>query len=153
MNEDLRELLASLKSHRVEFLVIGAHAVAFYGRPRMTEDLDLFVGASRENAERLRKALEEFGAPIGLEGAERFASANRQMVRLGTPPNMVDILNFAGSRSFDEVYARRLEGELEGITLHFPAKEDLIEMKRAAGRRRDLADIESLGAEPELGSE
>jgi predicted nucleotidyltransferase len=144
MNEDLKELLASLKSHRVEFLVIGAHAVAFYDRPRNTEDVDLFIGRHVENALRLEAALKEFGAPIGPEGARRFSSDSRQMVRLGAPPNMVDLLNFAGERPFEEVYARRVIGELEGVELAFPSKEDLIEMKRTAGRARDLADIESL---------
>lgn len=144
MNEDLSELLSSLKSHGVEFLVIGAHAVGFYARPRMTEDLDVWVGRSKDNAERLRKALDEFGMPIGEDGARRFAELDRQMVRLGAPPNMVDILNFAGSTPFEGVYARRVHGTLDGIELTFPNKADLIAMKRDAGRKKDLADIEEL---------
>ena len=144
MNEDLSEFLSSLKSHRVEFLVIGAHAVGFYSRPRMTQDFDVWVGRSRDNSERLRAALDEFGMPIGVEGVRRFAELDRQMVRLGVPPNMVDILNFAGDVPFDEVFKRRVQGSIDGIELEFPSKEDLIAMKRDAGRKQDLADIETL---------
>lgn len=85
MNDDLRELLSLLNSQSVEYLVIGAHAVAFYGRPRMTEDIDLFLGATTENARRLKDVLDAFGSPIGSDGAERFATLARQLVRLGSP--------------------------------------------------------------------
>jgi predicted nucleotidyltransferase len=144
MNEDLSELLRFLKSHGVEFLVIGAHAVGFHARPRMTEDFDLWIGRSRQNAERFREALDEFGAPIGEVGAKRFRELDRQMVRIGVPPNMVDMLNFGGPDPFEEVYARRVEGEIDGEDLMFPSRDDLIAMKRSAGRAQDLADIESL---------
>jgi len=144
MNDDLRELLESLRSHGVEFLVIGAHAVGFYSRPRLTEDIDLWVGRRRDNAERLKEALAEFGAPIGEQGAEAFATKDRQMIRLGHPPQMVDILNFAGGRSFEEVWPNRTAGELLGVEVMFPSKDDLIEMKRDAGRLQDLADIDRL---------
>ena len=86
MNDDLKELLALLKSHEVDFLVIGAHAVAFYGRPRFTEDVDLWVNPAAENAKRLQAVLQLFGTPIGEEGARLFAQGERQMIRIGAPP-------------------------------------------------------------------
>ena len=144
MNEDLRELLECLTSHGVEFLVIGAHAVAFCARPRMTEDINLWVGKAEQNANRLKFSLEEFGAPIGPEGARRFLENDRQMIRLGVPPNQVDLLNFGGSHPFDAVWDKRVSGELDGIEVQFPSNADLIDMKRVAGRAKDLADIESL---------
>lgn len=144
MNEDLSELLSSLKSHGVEFLVIGAHAVAFHSRPRMTQDLDLWVGRSSENADRFRRALQVFGTPIGEVGAKRFSELDRQMIRIGVPPNMVDMLNFGGGTSFESVYQRRVPGKFGEQEVFFPNIDDLIELKRAAGRAQDLADIESL---------
>jgi hypothetical protein len=144
MNGDLLELLNCLKSHQVEFLVVGAHAVGFHSRPRMTHDLALWVGRSPSNSKRLRDALEEFGAPIGNEGAKRFSELDRQMVRIGVPPNTVDIINFGGKTTFDEVYSRRVPGRLEEVDLYFPSLNDLISIKRSAGRPQDLADIESL---------
>jgi len=144
MNDDLRELLESLRSHGVEFLVIGAHAVGYYCRPRLTEDLDVWVGRQRDNAERLKAALADFGAPIGEQGAQTFSEKDRQMIRLGVPPHMVDILNFAGNRSFEEVWPNRQSGVLFGVEVTFPSKDDLIEMKSEAGRPQDLADIDRL---------
>jgi predicted nucleotidyltransferase len=144
MNDDLIELLGLLTSHGVEFLVIGAHAVGFHGRPRYTEDLDLWVGPSIENASRLKVALDEFGTPIGVDGAERFATVARQMVRIGNPPHMVDILNFAGNEPFEAVLRRSVEGDFHGLTVRFPCLEDLVEIKGSANRPQDRADIERL---------
>lgn len=144
MNEDLSELLALLKSHEIKFIVIGAHALAFHGRPRLTEDVDLWIERTGENVRRLALALEEFGAGIGDDGAHRFASLDRQIIRIGAPPNMVDILNFAGNEPFAEVWNRRVAGELNGVDVFFPSREDLTRMKRAAGRPQDLADIDRL---------
>ena len=114
--------------------MIGAHAVGFYARPRMTEDFDVWIGRTRENAERLRAALDEYGTLIGEEGARRFSEIDRQMVRIGVPPNMVDMLNFAGPTGFEVAYERKVPGTLAGINLFFPSRDDLIEMKLAAGR-------------------
>jgi len=144
MNEDLSELLALLNSHQVRFLVIGAHALAFHGKPRFTEDIDLWVDRTEDNAARLGAALEEFGAAIGGEGVSRFASPDKQIVRLGAAPNMVDILNFAGDDSFADVWSRGIHGMINGTEVVFPSREDLARMKRAAGRPQDIADIEKL---------
>jgi hypothetical protein len=147
MNDDLRELLASLNSANVEFLVIGAHAVGFYARPRMTEDIDLWVNPTPENAERLKDALAAFGAPIGDAGAKKFHEGTRDMIRLGVPPNMVDILNFASSKGFAETWQDRVAGALDGVELFFPSRSDLIRMKREVGRPQDLADVARLEAQ------
>jgi len=142
--DDLRELLELLRSHNVEFIVVGAHALSFHGHPRATKDIDLWVRRELANAKRLAVALREFGAAIGPEGAEDFTTPEWKMIRLGVPPHMVDILNFAGGLSFEEVWEGKLEGELLGVSVHFPSRTALIEMKRAAGRPQDLLDIEKL---------
>ena len=144
MNDDLKELLTLLNSHRVEYLVIEAHAVAFYGRPRMTEDVDLLVGKRVENSLKMEAALKAFGAPIGDSGAARFSEQERPMIRIGVPPNQDDILNFGGSKEFAHVWERRVSGWLNGVPVCFPSKVDLIEMKQVSGRAQDLADIERL---------
>jgi len=142
--DDLRELFELLTSHGVEFLIVGAHAVAHHGHVRATKGVDVWVRRDLTNAMRLAKALEEFGAAIGEEGAQRLVTRDRQMIRLGVPPHMIDILNFAGGQSFDEVWEGRVEGSLLGAKVHYPSKVALIEMKRAAGRPQDLADIAAL---------
>lgn len=144
MSDDLKELLALLASSEARFLVIGAHAVGFSTRPRLTEDVDLWLARDRPNADRLAAALDRFGAPIGERGASAFAEKNRQMIRLGRPPNMVDLLNFAGDEGFEEVWASQVPRISEGVPVFFPAIEDLIAMKRAAGRPQDWADLDRL---------
>ena len=141
--DDLRELLELLTSHNVGFLIIGAHAVAHHGYPRATKDVDIWVGRDMGNAERMAAALREFGANLG-DGYRAFALDDRKMVRLGVPPNMVDILNFAGEESFEEVWSGRVQGMLLGVSVHFPSRTALIKMKEAAGRSQDLVDIEKL---------
>lgn len=142
--DDLQELLELLASHKVEYLVIGAHALAHHGHPRATKDIDLWVRSEIENAQRLASALKEFGAAIGPDGMREFSGKEWRMVRLGVPPHMVDILNFAGGKDFEEVWEGSVEGELLGVKVHFPSKTALIEMKRAAGRPQDLIDVAKL---------
>ncbi len=142
--DDLIELLGLLKSYDVRFLIIGAHALGFHGFTRATKDVDIWVDRDFANAEKLAKALAEFGASIGEEGVNRFSQSSNEMIRLGVPPNMVDILNFAGAEDFEEVWTGSVEGNLWGVTVHYPSKTALIAMKRTAGRPQDLADIQRL---------
>jgi len=143
--DDLRDLLNILKAHNVQFIIIGAHALAHHGHPRATKDVDIWVKQEPENAQRLRFPLSEFGAKISEGDSVSFGSVDRQMIRLGVPPQMVDILNFAGRESFDSVWSGSVEGQLLDVSVHFPSKVALIEMKREAGRPQDLVDISKLG--------
>jgi len=149
--EDLIELLSLLNFHDVRYLVIGAHALGLHGHIRATKDIDLWVERTRSNAEKLAEALREFGADIGIAGVDRFASEGNQMIRLGVPPNMVDILNFAGESTFVEVWGEREEGKLWGVPIMYPSRTNLIHMKRAAGRPQDLVDIERLDQNSDTG--
>ncbi len=145
--EDLQELLELLKAQGVDFVIIGAHALAYHGFPRATKDIDIWASNDLENAERLAIALEDFGAALGPTGASDFAQPSQKMVRLGVPPHMVDILNIAGGESFAEVWRGRVEGTLLNVDVFYPSRDSLIRMKRAAGRPQDLVDLQKLGAE------
>jgi hypothetical protein len=103
-------------------LIIGAHALAHHGFPRATKDIDLWVRRDLDNAVKLAEALREFGADIGSGGADQFVDSDRKMIRLGLPPHMVDILNFAGNQPFEEVWEGRVSGELLGVSVHFPSR-------------------------------
>ncbi|MCL4285818.1 MAG: nucleotidyltransferase [Fimbriimonadaceae bacterium] len=144
MNEDLKEFLRCLNRNRVEFLIIGAHALAFHGLPRFTEDLDLWLSKSKENARRLSEALSEFGTPFP-EGGEQEWLGDRKMIRLGHPPNRIDLLNFGPEIPFEVAYARGLEAEMEGVPVTIICREDFIRSKRDAGRAKDLRDLEEIG--------
>jgi predicted nucleotidyltransferase len=143
LHKDLREFVGLLLSQGVEFLVVGGHAVAFHGYPRLTEDVDLFVRPSLENGTRIMKALELFGfGNVGLT-AEDFTAPDR-MIQLGRVPNRIDLLTQLWGLTFDEAWASRVPGDLDGLQVFVIGREELIRNKRATARTQDLADAEKL---------
>lgn len=143
LSEDLKELVSSLTAHGVEFLVVGAHALAFHAIPRQTMDLDLWVRKSRDNVGKLQAALTEFGFPI-TDGMAATFLEERKFFKLGVEPNRVDILNFLDGTNFDLAWVRRQAGKLQGIDTNFLAIEDYVKTKIASGRPKDLLDLELL---------
>ena len=143
LDKDLRELLALFRSKGVEFLVVGGHAVAFHGRPRLTEDLDLFVRPDAENGERIVQALRESGFG-SLELAATDFQAHDRVIQLGRAPNRVDLLTRLYGVEFADVWSRRIAAQLDDIAVWIISREDLIRNKRATGRTQDLADAEFL---------
>jgi len=142
--KDLREFIGLLNSNRVEYVVIGAFALAFHSRPRYTGDLDLLIRPSQENAERMEKVVAAFHfASLGLT-ARDFAEPD-QIVQLGRPPNRIDLLTSLTGVDFDEVWATRVPSSLEGLPTSFISRECLIKNKKATARAQDLADVEALG--------
>lgn len=144
VNEHLKEFLRLLNSNEVEYLVIGAHALAFHGLPRYTEDLDVWLARTEGNAARLAKTLEQFGMPFPPGGKEAFLGEKR-MIRLGFPPNRIDILNFGASLPFEDVWRRRVEAQIDEVTVPMISREDFIRSKRDAGRSKDMRDLDELG--------
>lgn len=144
LTDDLNALIELFRCHGVEFLVVGAHALAFHGRPRFTEDLDLFVNRTDANARRLRSALDEFGFGVTEEAAAQISSEERAMIVLGRKPHQVDVLNFLDGVDFDSAWARRVAGKLGEIEVDFLSFDDYVSTKRASGRPRDLDDLNRL---------
>jgi predicted nucleotidyltransferase len=143
LHKDLREFVGLLLSQGVEFLVVGGHAVAFHGYPRLTEDVDLFIRPSLENGTRIVKALELFGfGSVGLT-ADDFTAPDR-MIQLGRAPNRIDLLTRLWGLTFDEAWASRVPGDLDGLQVFVIGREELIRNKRATARTQDLADAEKL---------
>ena len=143
LQKDLKEFVELLSAHDVRFVVVGAFAVAYHGYPRYTADIDLFVQKSAENADRLLKAIEQFGfANIGLT-KEDFLQEN-QVIQLGVAPNRIDILTFLSGVSFEEAWATRELGELGELKVPFISRTMLKRNKAASGRSQDLADLEHL---------
>jgi len=144
MESDWKELIELLQSHGVEFLVVGAHALAFFGRPRYTEDLDLFLRMSKKNQIALQSALKEFGITVSDEGAKKLMSQERQMLVLGHEPYAVDLLNFLDGVDFDSAWNSKVPGKVFGAKTWIISKEDFIKTKTASGRKKDLLDLELL---------
>ncbi len=143
LNEDYKEMLQCLSGENVRFLLVGAYAVAAYGYPRATKDLDLFVQPAPENASNLMRALARFGAP--LSGVSVADFSNEGIVfHIGSNPRRIDILTQISGVEFQQAYERRKTVCLEGIDVPVISLEDLIANKRATGRKQDLADVERL---------
>jgi glycine cleavage system aminomethyltransferase T len=143
LNKDWREFLELLNSNEVEYLVIGAFAVAFHGFPRYTADLDLLIRPTEENANRVLRALSEFGfGKMGIQAADLRSPG--MVVQLGVKPNRIDLLTTISAVSFEEAWATRNEAELEGVATHFIGRAALLRNKERTGRAKDLGDAEEL---------
>jgi len=143
LQKDLREFVELLNELDVHFLVVGAFAVAYHGYPRYTADIDLFVDNSEENAERLLKAINQFGfGSVGLT-KEDFQQ-NDQVVQLGVAPNRLDLMTHISGVTFADAWDSREFGDIGGLRVPFISREILKRNKAASGRTQDLADLEHL---------
>ena len=148
MNEKQTSLLAAFAAAGVEYAVVGGVAVNAHGYVRATHDLDIFIRPTEENARAAFEALRALGVP--LEGLEPGDLLNdEENLRFGPAEDHIDILASIGAMSFDQVWRNRVETMVEGLSISFISKADLIENKRQVGRLRDLADVEELELIPE----
>ena len=136
-------LLSLLNEHEVEYLIVEGWALGVHGYVRATGDMDIWIGQSDFNIERLLKALTAFGVPSGVE-AEFFKEAGNAF-RIGNPPLRIEIITEATGINFSQSYKRRILIEAGAMTLPFLSYDDLVTNKKASGRLRDLADLEGLG--------
>jgi len=146
VQQDFRDLFELFNAHDVDYMIVGAHALAFHGAPRYTGDIDILIRADAQNAQRILKALDEFG--FGLVGLTVGDFANPgKVVQLGVAPVRVDIVTSITGVSWQEAAAGRQEGVYGDVPVHYIGKDQFIANKRATGRRKDLADVEALGEE------
>jgi hypothetical protein len=143
LSSDSRELIALLNSHGVEYLIVGAHSLAFHARPRFTGDLDILVRPTAENAAKILAVLNEFGfADLGIKASD--FTTPEQIVQLGRAPNRIDLLTSITGVSIEEAFATKISAELAKLPVSFLSKTLLIANKRAVGRPQDLADLTEL---------
>lgn len=147
MIADFRDLLATLNAAGVRFLVVGAHALAAHGVPRVTGDLDVWLEPTETNAARVWEALMQFGAPLtslGITSAD-FVQPD-QVIQIGLPPYRLDLMTGISGVTFTEAWEDRIAGALFEVPVAFIGREAFIRNKRASGRPKDLEDLRSLGA-------
>ncbi|HIJ64951.1 MAG TPA: hypothetical protein HPP77_03290 [Candidatus Hydrogenedentes bacterium] len=140
---DFKELLSILAKYRVRYLVVGGYAVMRYTEPRFTKDLDLWILTDEDNAKAVFGAPKEFGAPLVGLTAHDF-TANGYFYQMGKPPFRLDIMMSIPGVEFETAWQNREEAVLEGLTIPFISRSDLIRAKDASGRAQDLLDAESL---------
>ena len=135
LNRDFREIISAFNAAGVEYLVVGAYAVAAHGIARATGDIDFWIRPEAANAERVWNALVQFGAPLDRISTSDFAHSDT-IVQFGVVPNRVDVITSIEAVSFDEAWAAKMAVDLDGLPLHVISRAHLIRNGQAAGSRR-----------------
>lgn len=152
MSPDFSELLRAFNAHDVEYLVVGAHALAAYGHVRATKDLDIWIRPDSKNAERVLTALRGFGAPLGDLTLADLCTAGT-IFQIGLPPLRIDIITAIDGVEFSAAWPDRLETKFGSVPAFVISRHHLIANKRAAGRLQDLADVERLEANTKINAD
>jgi hypothetical protein len=149
LNDDFRDVVVQFADAGVEFVIVGAFALAFHGAPRASGDIDMFVRPSKENATRVYDALLRFGAPLPAHGVTAADFAREGAVyQIGLPPRRIDVLTKISGVTFDEVWASRANVEVDGRSIHIIGRDALLKNKTAAARPKDVADVARLTNKP-----
>lgn len=144
INQDYKEMLQCLEKHDVEFILVGAYAMAVHGYPRSTGDIDIWVDPTDKNAMKVYQALVEFGAPMSEISRETFSYPG-VVFQIGVAPCRIDILTkISGNIEFPEAYKNCLTTILEGIKIKVLGKTDMIKNKESTGRVKDQEDVIAL---------
>jgi len=140
---DFKEFLRLLASHEVEYLLIGGYAVGYYGYPRATQDMDVWIAIDPRNAERMVAVLREFGFATPNLSAELFLRADG-IIRMGIPPMRIEVMTTISGVSFDACFADRVTDSIDGVAVNLISLNHLKINKKAGGRHKDLDDLENL---------
>lgn len=143
--DDFVDIVLCLNAEAVDFVIVGAHALAVHGAPRATGDLDILVRATPENSERVYRALVRFGAPIAAHGltAADFRTPGT-VYQMGLPPHRIDVLTEISGVTYDEAATDTTSALLGSERARFIGLDAMIRNKKASGRTKDLADAEAL---------
>lgn len=143
MHPDFSELLADFNAHGVEYLVVGAHALAAHGVVRATKDMDIWVNPTIENASRVLRAISTFGAPLHDLTVTDLASKG-VVFQIGVAPIRIDIITAIDGIEFSDAWPSRMLTRFGNEAAAVLSRNHLIVNKKASGRLQDLADVESL---------
>ncbi len=143
LSQDFKEFVQLLNAHKVEYLIVGGYAVAFHGFPRSTGDIDFWIKPFPENAERLMKALIDFGFGSVDLSKDDFLKKD-QVIQLGFPPNRIDIMTNVSGVEFDECWKEKEEIDFEGEKINFISLHYLKINKEKTGRDKDKIDLKNL---------
>ena len=145
ISQPFKEFVDLLNKYQVEFLIVGGYAVGYYGYPRYTGDLDIWIKISEENAERLMQVMDKFPAPKNLFSKQDFMNKNPLSGGFfGREPFRIDILNSIDGVNFDECFVNANRYDFEGTEMPFIHYNDLKKNKLASGRTKDKLDIEEI---------
>jgi len=143
LHQDYKEFIELLNENKVDYLVIGAFAMAFHGHPRNTGDIDFWVRNNEQNARKVYKTIIDFGFPSSELTVKDFTSEDL-IFQMGYPPVRIDVLTSIEALDFEECYLTKEIKNVDGLAITFLNIEDLKKNKKAVGRKKDLADLEAL---------
>jgi hypothetical protein len=143
---DFDEFLGCLTAHGVEYLVVGAYALALHGAPRFTGDLDILIRPTLANAERRRAAIQSFGFPVDTIDTTDIVDA-RRIIEMGVEPVQIYVMTALNGISWDDAWESRVTTRVGAHDVAFLGRDALLRNKRAAGRPKDLADVDALEGE------
>lgn len=141
---DFRDLLKLFNDHGVEYLIVGGYALAFYGAPRFTGDLDIFIRSTPENARKVLDALRDFGFQFPNLTLDDFQNPNK-VVQLGVPPVRIDLITSISGVSWEDAQGHKAAGMYGDIPTAYIGRDEFVKNKHATGRKKDMADLEALG--------
>jgi hypothetical protein len=143
LNPDYKEMLSLLLENDVEFLLVGAYAMAAHGYPRATADMDIFIRPSPDNAQKVFNALAEFGAPIDSGLIDDFVTKGT-IFQIGVIPRRIDVINDIDGVSFEVAYNDKAIVKIEGLHIPVISKKNLLLNKKSTGREKDMLDAKRL---------
>ncbi len=143
ISSDYKDLFKILNKGKVRYLIIGAYAVVFYTEPRFTKDVDIWIDPDTQNADRLYKALVEFGAPLTNVAPEDFTN-KKTIYQMGVAPVRIDILMGLSDLKFADAWPNRKKSKYGDIPVNILGLKELVYSKQKAGREQDILDLKKL---------
>jgi len=143
LNEDYKEMLQSLLDQKVEFIVVGAYALATHGFPRATGDMDIWIKPNEKNSKKVYKALAQFGAPINEIREDEFSQPGL-IFQIGVVPRRIDIITKIDAVEFGEADSDKIFVDIDDLKIPVLSIAKLIKNKMATGREKDLLDAKLL---------
>lgn len=143
LEQDFEDFVALLNKHDVHYMIVGGYALAFHGKPRHTGDLDISIEISDDNAEKMRKVIDEFGIASSGMLKEDFLKKGI-ITQIGYPPLRIDILNEIDGVDFKDAYDHKSIIDIDGQIINYIGLDDLIKNKTVGGRSQDLTDVNAL---------
>jgi len=143
VSPDYEDLFSTLNAYKIKYLVVGAHAVAYYAQPRFTKDLDIWIPAALNNSHRVYEALKAFGAPLKGVTPEDFQDP-RMFLQIGVAPVRVDILVGLPGVSVREAWKHCRRSQYGKAPINILGLAELVKAKKAIGRPQDKLDLAKL---------
>ena len=143
LNPNFKDMLVALNDAEAEYLVVGAYAMAAHGCPRSTGDIDFWVRATPENAQRVWNALSSFGAPMFQISVDELSTPD-VVFQIGVAPQRIDVMTSISGVEFEDAWPHRLIADLDGIRAGVIGRDQLLINKLASGRPKDTLDVEIL---------